>query len=319
MEVAVRKQDLSLIDKLYENPRSFSFEMAALILEYGSPVPFGKETSISQSPLRTFSINSFHLRGTEIEKITEEYGKKVIYIERLTLTGWSGPMPTPYSEFIFRRTLNKDTAISNFLNAFNMRLLGISYQISALRFNSMHYGQVYDKYLLLRSQASFYGTEPLIKVRSLARLSYLLWMKEKSAAGLETIIRSLFQIGAHVEQFAPTWDELTEKTFLNRRAQLGKNSLIGTKVYNVSYGIKVHLICDDFATLKKLFHDDTYLKEIKFMIEKYLGNFIDYSITITPKKVPPQNINDKIRLGITSWLPYKNHNSESKYQTATLR
>ena len=154
MEVAVRKQNVPLVDQLYQNPRLFSFEMATLILEYGSPVAFGKETSISQSPLRTFSLNSFHLRGTEIEKITEENGKKVLYVERLSLMGWNGPMPTPYSEFVFRRTLNKDTAISHFLNAFNMRLLGIAYQISALRFNSMHYGQPYDKYLLLRSMAS---------------------------------------------------------------------------------------------------------------------------------------------------------------------
>ena len=72
------------------------------------------------------------------KKIIKEADKKIIYIERLALTGWSGPMPTPYSDFIFRRSMLRDKAISNFLNSFNSRLLGISYQISLLLNNKMN-------------------------------------------------------------------------------------------------------------------------------------------------------------------------------------
>ena len=317
MEVAVRKQELSLANQLDKNPQSFSFEMAAAILEYGSPVSFGKESNISIAPFKTFSINSFYLRATEIEKIIKETDKKIIYVERLALTGWSGPMPTPYSEFIFRRSMLRDKAISNFLNSFNSRLLGISYQISRRRFLNLQKFEKNEDNMLIRSIATFFGAHPMHMARNFARLSYLFWTKEKNAAGLEAIITSLFQFETHVEEFVHTWNEFNEKSILNSKVLLGKNSMLGKTASSVAYGIRINLVIDKFETIEKLFSDPIYVNGLRYIIDKYLGKFIDYIITVTPKNTPAIKLNGS-RMGLTSWLICKDDREKVKYQRAVI-
>ena len=112
---AVRKQKLSLEEDLLKNPRQYSFEMTAKILSWHSNQDYGKEISIYDAPLKTVSINSFHLRATEIEKITNEDDKKVIHIERLSLAGLNAPLPTPYAEMVYNCNVAKDFSFGRFL------------------------------------------------------------------------------------------------------------------------------------------------------------------------------------------------------------
>ncbi|GHT97877.1 hypothetical protein FACS1894126_2720 [Alphaproteobacteria bacterium] len=297
----LRQQELSLIDTLQAKPKQFSFEMAAYVLEYGYKVSFGKETSLSQSPFKTRSINSFHLRATEIEKISKIDGIPTIFIERLTIAGLNAPLPTPYAELIFMRTIEQDVAISAFINAFNSRLLGISYQISKRRCLSL---QNHKKNCpLIRVLATFLGENPATMDRRLARLAYLFWTKEKSAAGLEAVITSYFNLETHVRQFRPFWGERHDLAYLGKhKLKLGVNSMLGHQIPLSSFRIEIELSHKNYMYIYNMLTDKTHMAQLKLLIRKYLGEFFSCKLKLTPQYAPPLLLG-RARLGKTAWLP----------------
>ncbi|MDR3179952.1 MAG: type VI secretion system baseplate subunit TssG [Holosporaceae bacterium] len=315
MGSALRQQKLSLVETLKSKPTQFSFEMAAYVLEHGAAVSFGKETNIAHAPFRTQSINSFHLRATEIEKISEKDGFSTIYIERLTLAGLNAPLPTPYAELIFMRGLEQDMAIASFLNMFNSRLLGISYQISRRRYLTLQDHR--KNCMLVRSIGTFFGENPETMDRKLSRLAYLFWTKEKSAAGLEAVILSYFGLETRLRQFRPFWDKRSHViplgTALSPKPlpaeskcglQLGKNSILGSRIPPSSFGVEIEISHKDYEYLYKFLTNDKYLGQLKLLVKKYLGDFFICKLSIIPQSVPPLQLGNG-QLGRTAWFASK--------------
>ena len=305
----LRKQNVSLEDDLEQNAYRFSFEMAAYTLEYGSDVSFGKNIAVNQAPFKTISINSFYLRGTEIEKIETVEGKKTIFIERLAITGLNAPLPTPYGELIQRRTREQDTAMASFVNVFNSRLLGISYQISKRRYLNLqnHKG---ENCMFVQSIAAFCGEDFQKMNRRLSRIAQLLWRKEKSASGLESIITALFGFKTKVDQFQMAWTDIAENNRLNKeQMRLGINSGLGTRAAVANLEIKINLTHHSFEKIYRFLcpaEEENELKQLKYIVKKYVGDFFTCHAAITPQIVPPLCLSarssNKPILGRCSWL-----------------
>ncbi|MDR2723654.1 MAG: type VI secretion system baseplate subunit TssG [Holosporaceae bacterium] len=301
METQIRNKKLSLNEELLSKPKRFSFEMVAYILEFGSQISFGKEINIVDAPFRTKSINSFHIRGTEIEKISLENKHYTIHTERLSISGLNAPLPTPYAELIFYRTQEKDVAVGDFINTFNTRLLGISYQISRRRYlNLQHHNKACP---LLKTIAAFWGESSTSMERRMSRLSYLFWTKEKSAAGLETLISSYLHFTTKVIEIITFWDNCREIYPLGNMI-LGVSSELGKKVSISSLGVEINLTHNDYNRIFQLLSDEKFLNDFRFLIRKYLDNFFLCTLTLTPKNVPPLKIG-KALLGKTSWMQGK--------------
>ncbi len=310
MGLQLRKQKLSLNEDLEQNACHFSFEMAAYILEHGSDISFGKDIAVNQAPFKTISINSFYLRGTEIEKIKNVDGWKTIFIERLAITGLNAPLPTPYGELILRRTREQDTAMASFINVFNSRLLGISYQISKRRYLNLQKHKNRNC-MFVRTLAAFCGEDFEKMNRRLSRISHLLWMKEKSASGLESLITALFGFHTEVEQFQTIWTDICENNRLNRNTlKLGINSGLGTKASVADFGIKINLTHPNFEKICSLLENseekstENELHQLKYIVHKYIGDFCNCRVAVVPQNVPHLRLGiaEKCRLGRTTWL-----------------
>jgi type VI secretion system ImpH/TssG family protein len=276
--------------------------MAVMILEFGSEISFGQETSPTDAPFSTKNINTFHLRGTEIEKILLENNRPVIYTERLSISGLNGPLPTPYAELIFRRTQAKDFAISDFLNIFNTRLLGISYRISRRRYLNL---QNHDRACpLQRVISTFMGDSPEIMGRGVSRLSHLFWTKEKSAVGLEAVISAFFGFTTHIRQIQTHWVDQQRIQLLGNNTKLGINVELGKRLSVSSFGIEIHLTHLDYQMIFQLLLDNKYLGNLKCLVRKYLGDFFHCYLRLTPQNVPPLRMSGAF-LGKTSWISGK--------------
>ncbi|MDR0968827.1 MAG: type VI secretion system baseplate subunit TssG [Holosporaceae bacterium] len=301
METTIRNKKLSLRDELFYYPKKFSFETAAYVLEFGSSVSFGKETNLADAPFKTVSVNSFCLRGTEIEKISEVNGVPVIYVERLSISGLNAPLPTPYAELVYRRTQEQDFAIGEFLNMFNARLLGVSYQISKRRYLNLQ--RCDDSCLTLKTLAAFFGESSKTFNRRMSRLAYLFWTKEKSAAGLEAVVSSIFKFTTKAKELRTFWADRREIQKLGNM-KLGIDSELGEKVSISSFGVEVDLTCDDYRKIFRALTEKKYLNDLKAAIRKYLGDFFRCSLSLTPQSVPPLKMGNAA-LGKTSWLQGK--------------
>ncbi len=292
----VRKQKISLEEDLLKNPRKYSFEMTAKILCYHSHHEYGKEISVYDAPIKTVSINSFHLRGAEIEKITNDNDKKVVHIERLSLSGLNAPLPTPYAEMVYNQTVKRDYAFAKFLNSFNARILGISYQISKKRYLCLQANRKQD-YMVVKTLAKFFGEDNLD--RKYARLAYLFWTKEKSAVGLESIIKYLYSLDVKVNQFVPMRIQNTSYNRLGHM-RLGVNFDLGSHFTVLNLGIAIHLSGKNHLISKLIFQQEKR-EELKRIIKKYLGDFIKFSIFVTPNDASALKMGQI--LGRNTWIP----------------
>ncbi|MBR1734159.1 MAG: type VI secretion system baseplate subunit TssG [Alphaproteobacteria bacterium] len=315
MGAELRKQSLSLNDDLEKNACHFSFEMAAYILEYGSDISFGKNVTINQAPFRTVSINSFYLRGTEIEKIDTIDGLKTIFIERLAISGLNAPLPTPYGELVLRRNREQDNAMSSFINIFNSRLLGISYQISKRRYLNLQNHKM-GNCMFVKTIAAFCGENFKNMSRRLSKISYLFWNKEKSASGLKSLITSLFGFQTEVVQFQSKWTDIEDKNILaQKQLKLGINSGLGTKALVSNIGIKINLNHSDYKRIYTLLNynhiknefSENEIDQLKYIVRKYISAFYLCHVAITPQTVPSLElgISKNNKLGRTTWIPYR--------------
>ena len=316
MGTALRHTKLSLKEQLENEAHKFSFEMASYILEYGSEFSFGKEFSIFQASFRTISINSLCLRATEIEKLVKINGTNVIFVERLAISGLNAPLPTPYTELIMKRSAEKDLAMQSFINMFNSRLLGISYQISKRRYLCLQKHSE-KNCMLVKSIATFLGEDnPATMNRHLSRLSYLFWTKERSAAGLEAIITSVFQLETKIRQFPTVWLNLSQKNILGKNCyRLGKSAELGTRASVSTLGVEIHLTHKNFEILSKFLSNNQYFQKMMFFVRKYLGDFVSCYLKITPHSVPPLVLGMRGNgvLGRTAWFQ-----SKGKIDAATI-
>lgn len=296
---AIRQHSLSVTDVLLQNPRSFCFEMAVKTICYNSKISFGSERVIAQQPMKIENINVLYLRGTEIGGISNDNGKLTLQVERLTLAGLNAPLPTPYTELLIERKREKDLSMSQFLNIFNTRLLGISYRISEKRYTCLRP----KDYAMKKILPAFFGEDHHDFNLRLSRLSYLFWIKEKSIAGLESILRYLLELDVKI---IPAVLMKLENKHIKRLGQmkLGIDSDIGKHFYVSHFKIKIHLSKCDHKYVTDFINNVHYVSKLNKLVSKYFSHTCHYAMFIRPNEAPHLKFQNFV-LGRTSWLAGK--------------
>ena len=291
---------LSLSEDLFKNPKKYSFEMAAYILDCNAGATFGKDTTIKTMSFKTHSTNSFGLQATEIQNIIKENGETIIYTSRLALAGLNAPLPTPYAEVMFRRNQETDTTITAFFNLFNMRLLGISYRISKRRYLALQ-NHTAENSFIVKTLSAFCGENPKTMDKKMAKFAFLFWNKEKSKAGLEAILKAFLEFDIKINENITKWYRKKDNVKIGTM-KLGINSDIGTKISISSFDIEINLTHKNFEKIKEIVLQKDIKEQLIFLVKKYIGTFINCTFKITPQNVPALKIGSSF-LGQTTWLP----------------
>lgn len=301
MEPHIRNNDKSIISKIKENPRGYSFDMLAFVLNHENVYSFGKEPTFSARILHTKNINVFYLRATEIEKVTfPNYQKPIIYTQRLSIAGLNAPLPTPYAELMHDRMREQDLTMLEFFDIFHSRLLGISYQINKKKYLSLHKKD--EKNLLLETIYAFFGNDEKFCVPRISRLAYLFWAKEKSAHGLEVLLHLILQSEIKVHQFLPKKIRKAQLSLLGKsNNKLNVSAELGKEV-SILCRIMIDITLDNFSKVKHLTKNGKYKDYIKLVIKKYIGNFTSCVLNIIPTTNVQPPILGRMQLGTLSWL-----------------
>jgi predicted component of type VI protein secretion system len=160
---------------------------------------------------------------------------------------------------------------------------------------------------LLRVIATFWGKFQESIDKKMARLSYLFWTKEKSAAGLEAAVSSFFGFTTNVKEIQTFWTNRQEIHLLGNM-KLGATSELGKRLSLSSFGVEVNLTHDNYNKIFHLLSDRQYLNDLKLLICTYLGDFFHFTLSLTPRNVPPLKMSETL-LGKTSWMSGKTFDS----------
>ncbi len=210
-----------------------------------------------------------------------------IYVSFMGLTGPSGVLPRHYSELLLQCIKNRDTAMRDFFDLFNHRLISLNYRAWKKYRMAMHYEQqgqnlsdAFSKALLSLTG----GSKPL-------HIHYGGWLNKvnRSAEGLRSILRDYLNCDVQVDELQGRWVSLdrADQTCLASRfnpegqyARLGSEATLGSKVWDISSSVRVIVKPASPQLVNQLKPGSQLYKALKDLIASYVDDGLDVKLNV---------------------------------------
>ena len=314
--------DRPVADLLFEEGWRFDFHRAVRILEIlgNGAVPAGEGADASAEPVRFRSAVGFDFPPSEVAEVeADPPGEHVprMVVTFLGLAGAHGPLPPPYAELIVERLKRRDTALRDFLDIFNHRLVSLLYRVRKLRrigFDPRPPDRTPFADLLRAIMGM--GTGGLADRmatpdRSLLFYTGLLAQQPRSMAGLENLLRHFFGVPVRGRSLRGRWidlaeDQITRIGASGRNRGLGRDTVLGTRVWDQEAGIELVLGPMGMDRFAEFLPDGRAHPMLRALIRFYGNEDFDADLTLLLRgdEVPGARLGLRTgsRLGWTSWL-----------------
>ena len=239
-----------------ENPGGFSFFQAVRLLEALLPdrSPVGGPGSPQDEAVRFSAHPSLAFPPSEIDELElPEGGPARMSVNFMGLVGPQGVLPLDYTVLVAQRAKARDTAMRDFLDIFQHRLLSLFYRAWLKhRFLAQRERGERDTvtaHLLdvaglgLEGQQTIDGPD----VEALAGYGGLMAAQPRRAQGLEQLLSDYFGVEAEVEQFVGDWyplrlqDQCEIGDDQAMSSRLGLGALPGDEVWDPQARVRVRL------------------------------------------------------------------------------
>jgi type VI secretion system protein ImpH len=270
--------------------------------------------------VRFSAHSSFPFPASQIHNVAwpEEPGSApLMIINFMGLTGPLGVLPLYYTEMIIERLRHKDTALRDFFDIFNHRMVSLFYQAwEKYRFTVAYERGERDRFshhLMDLIGMGTPGLENRLAVRDDSLLFYsgLLSLHPRSAGALRTILWDYFDVPVEVEQFVGAWHALDEPDLCRfDRAttpseQLGGGAIVGDEIWNQQSGVRIKLGPLGLEQYLDFLPSGTAHEPLKSLAKFASHGEIDFEVQLILKKdeVPACELAaaPSPRLGWTSW------------------
>jgi type VI secretion system protein ImpH len=171
----------------------------------------------------------------------------------LGLAGCLGALDIPSTELVLQRASHKDTALKDFLDIFNHRLVSLLYRIRKHHRVGLGAATPGDdqiaRYLYSMIGMRTPRLQNRMRIRDRALLYYagILAQKPRSIAGLKRILTDYFQVEVETSQFVGKWCDLEEDQWTKlgesgTNQRLGRDTvLLGTRVWDQHARFEIQL------------------------------------------------------------------------------
>ncbi|HVV67761.1 MAG TPA: type VI secretion system baseplate subunit TssG [Gammaproteobacteria bacterium] len=311
------------LQQLLAKPQQFDFFQAVRLVNQ----------KISSSALCESKDGSFNIRfrttpllrfpANAIDQIKLMYSESThiwefeFQVSFLGLCGASGLLPNHYTELLLQRLQEKDSALSDFFDVFNHRMVSLFY--SAWQKNQFYIGYEQAKLgdssqnhftHMLRCLTGKNSSQCLIPDET--RLFYAGYFADqhRSAWVLQNILSDFFAITVRVKQFQNKCRFLAAKDCtrlgFSHYNQLGINTVLGSRVWDCQYHFRLVLGPLSYPQFKQFLPGQSKLRTLIVLVKDYIGNAMTFDIGLMLKieEIPEYKLGAKyeIALGRNAWL-----------------
>lgn len=318
---------VSTRDRLFNDASLFSFYQAVRVL---SILDLGNKKLMQHQSLavRFRSTMGFEFPGSDLGQLTSATGEEALpelLVNFLGLAGANGPLPSVYTDQLLR---NDRSALRDFLDIFNDRLILLLYRIHEMHHPELTPGSP-DQGLAANHLFAFFGLgrDPesasrqrlAVPDRALLDYSGLLAHRPRSAKGLQRLLSDYFGVPVAVEQFTGAWLDLAEDQWTRigkhrgRNNNLGDGAILGRRVWDQHAGVTVRLGPLDLSIFESFLPDGAAYKALCDLTRFFLGEEFNYSfkLELREDQIPwsssskPSGSQSEVRqmtLGRLAWL-----------------
>ncbi|HET8783104.1 MAG TPA: type VI secretion system baseplate subunit TssG [Pyrinomonadaceae bacterium] len=234
----------------------------------------------------------------------------------LGLAGCLGTLDIPSTELVLQRESQKDTALKDFLDIFNHRLVSLLYRIR--KHHRVGLGSATPgKDQVARYLYSLIGMEtPRLKgrmhVRDRALLYYagILAQQPRSIAGLERILTDYFQVDVKTKQFVGQWCELEQDQWTTigesgTNQTLGHDTvMVGTRVWDQHARFEIQLGPLGLEEFESFLPTEWRFGVLCDLVRFYVKDEFEFNVRLILKaaEIPEVKLSMDPALSWTSWL-----------------
>lgn len=239
-----------------------------------------------------------------------------MYIYFTGLFGPQGPLPLWLTEYAKEREWRyNDHTLTDFLNVFHHRLIGLVWKAWALsqktvdldnqsegRFPKYHGSFIGQGMTSLRNRdsvnddAKFYYSGRLVP-------------EARNASGLAAILNDFFTVPARVATFVGHWLKLPEESICRvgtskETGLLGRNVIAGSSIWDSQLRIRIELGPMNLKDFLRFLPSGKTFKKLRDWVLNYLGfEFLwDVRLVLEKDEVPNCTLGQFGQLGYSSWL-----------------
>jgi type VI secretion system protein ImpH len=327
MAAPVRTEDPRLAlevvgERLFREPCSFSFFQAVRLLErlFPSRAPVGRYANPQQECVRFASNPTLNFPASEIQSLENPAeGHPRMTVNFMGLTGPIGALPNYMTELVGLRARARDTALRDFLDLFNHRLISFFYQA----WQKHHFTIAYERD----------GSDPLtecllclvglgtpglrgrqaVRDESLVYYAGLLGPVPRSAVALESILTDYFGVPFEVVPFVGTWRKLgasdqcifgedTEST------ELGLGVIVGDEMWDQQSRVRLRIGPLTIRQYRDFLPVGSAYPALRALTRTYCGNDIEFEVQLILRgeDVPACRVDEEVeespRLGWSTWV-----------------
>lgn len=231
------------------------------------------------------------------------------------LTGHGGTLPRIYTALVDEEHRKRSPALSAFLDFVAQQPLRQFAQAGQKYHYTAHRSSSIDQAILALTGLDMdrHGHRLPLDKEQILYFSGLLQSHPRSAERLRALLTEWLRVPVRVEQFRGRWLDIdvSERSCLptgtrQKRdfAQLGKNTVIGSRVWDVSGCIDVIVGPLSFVEFEALCPPSDIMSVFSSLIALFLDKDMDCRVTLTLKKdeVPSVRLGQN-RLGRNAWFP----------------
>lgn len=322
MADADRGQALGLTARLKERGYEYEFFQAVALLEMlaarEGAVPLGEGSDPHREGISLASPASLKFAPSDITRITGlPKGRTRVETRVLGLGGQGGPLPDWVTEVMTLRVSRRDTAMRDFLDIFNHRLLSLFYRVRDKTRVGFGYRRP-DLSPVARYLYAFIGlgTGRLqgrmgVPDRMLLNYAGLLAGRTRSVGALERLLSHALAVPVKVQPLTGRWLTVdpSERTRLGRSGahnKLGQGAMVGSRVWDVESCFTLQVGMMGWSDLASFLPKGNRHGPLVALTRFFIGDSMDFRLHLKVKKaeIPPMRLSsrDGARLGWTSIL-----------------
>jgi type VI secretion system protein ImpH len=318
-----RSDSLTLRELLVENIERFEFAQALRLLERWMPdrAPVGGDHALDDEVVRFRSDISLVFPRSDLQRFEPgEIGhppRVTVNFMGVATPASYGSLPQRYAEEIRSLVRDKNTALRDFLDLFNHRLISLFFRARALHLPALQIERGSDNPFERALSAVLGIATPGLSQRlslpdrALIARAGLLARRPVPAIVLEALLESTFELPVEVLQFQPRRYAMTaddENRLGRANCRLGEDLFLGREITLADARIRLRAGPLDCARFEGLLPDALEHQQFVDLVRLATGDGLDFDLQLVLQaaEVPSTRMGgDGVaigRLGWSSWL-----------------
>ena len=283
-------------DALEREPYCFDFFQAVRLLERLMPAARAsrkiRQPLARSGALRRASLGYISSQPDPLHHLARDRGPARMTVNFMGLTGPLGVLPHYYTELVISRIRAKDTALRDFFDIFNHRMISLFFQAwQKYRFTVAYERGERDRFSHHLLDLIGLGTEGLqnrqsVPDDSLIYYAGLLAQWPRSASALRQILADYFEVPVEIEQFAGGWFKLDRETQccfedgISISEQLGVGAMVGDEIWDQQSRVRVKLGPLTLAQYQDFLPNGTAYEPLCGLLGFFAGAEFDFEVQL---------------------------------------